>query len=318
MSSSLRVASPAFQACRSQATLKAIRPATRSSAISSSYAATFDLPVQLDSPVHSLSPAAGGFLLELGRRSFKADQVVVATGPFQVPRASAGRGPRSGRLPDAQHGLQEAERRPRRNRDRRRRRQHRIPDRQGTVGHARVHLAIGSRQTPLPQRLLGRDLFWWLTKRGSSRRLSIRGSDSGAGARHADRIQPEERRASRRGAQAARDSVPRAALSASRTAAHSRSTLSSGRRVPLRLFLDRRSCLRFRRPRHASAWGNGRSQVSTSWACRGSTRAAQRSSVGSRAMPSSSPNRSRRHRGRTIRRRDEPQNTRHLARTAGD
>ena len=28
----------------------------------------------------------------------------------------------------------------------------------------RVVLAIGSRQTPLPQRLLGRDLFWWLTK----------------------------------------------------------------------------------------------------------------------------------------------------------
>jgi putative flavoprotein involved in K+ transport len=29
-----------------------------------------------------------------------------------------------------------------------------------------VHLAIGSRQKPLPQRLLGRDLFWWLTKLG--------------------------------------------------------------------------------------------------------------------------------------------------------
>ena len=29
-----------------------------------------------------------------------------------------------------------------------------------------VHLAIGSRQTPLPQRFLGRDLFWWLTKTG--------------------------------------------------------------------------------------------------------------------------------------------------------
>jgi putative flavoprotein involved in K+ transport len=28
----------------------------------------------------------------------------------------------------------------------------------------RVVLSVGSRQTPLPQRLLGRDLFWWLTK----------------------------------------------------------------------------------------------------------------------------------------------------------
>src|SRR5205085_7401624 len=29
-----------------------------------------------------------------------------------------------------------------------------------------VELAIGSRQTPLPQKLLGRDVFWWLTKLG--------------------------------------------------------------------------------------------------------------------------------------------------------
>jgi putative flavoprotein involved in K+ transport len=28
----------------------------------------------------------------------------------------------------------------------------------------KVVLSVGSRQTPLPQRLLGRDLFWWLTK----------------------------------------------------------------------------------------------------------------------------------------------------------
>ena len=28
----------------------------------------------------------------------------------------------------------------------------------------RVYLSVGSRQTPLPQRFLGRDLFWWLTK----------------------------------------------------------------------------------------------------------------------------------------------------------
>jgi putative flavoprotein involved in K+ transport len=27
-----------------------------------------------------------------------------------------------------------------------------------------VVLSVGSRQTPLPQRMLGRDLFWWLTK----------------------------------------------------------------------------------------------------------------------------------------------------------
>jgi putative flavoprotein involved in K+ transport len=29
-----------------------------------------------------------------------------------------------------------------------------------------VHLAVGTRQKPLPQRFLGRDLFWWLTQTG--------------------------------------------------------------------------------------------------------------------------------------------------------
>jgi putative flavoprotein involved in K+ transport len=29
-----------------------------------------------------------------------------------------------------------------------------------------VHLAVGGRQMPLPQRLLGRDLFWWLVTTG--------------------------------------------------------------------------------------------------------------------------------------------------------
>ena len=33
-----------------------------------------------------------------------------------------------------------------------------------------VHLSIGSRQTPLPQRILGRDLFWYLDKTGLIRK----------------------------------------------------------------------------------------------------------------------------------------------------
>jgi putative flavoprotein involved in K+ transport len=33
-----------------------------------------------------------------------------------------------------------------------------------------VHLAIGSRQTPLPQRILGRDLFWYLDATGLIRK----------------------------------------------------------------------------------------------------------------------------------------------------
>jgi putative flavoprotein involved in K+ transport len=35
-----------------------------------------------------------------------------------------------------------------------------------------VHLAIGSRQTPLPQRILGRDLFWYLDKTGLIRKTT--------------------------------------------------------------------------------------------------------------------------------------------------
>ena len=34
-----------------------------------------------------------------------------------------------------------------------------------TGTHA-VHLSVGSRQTPLPQKVWHRDLFWWLTKTG--------------------------------------------------------------------------------------------------------------------------------------------------------
>ena len=42
-----------------------------------------------------------------------------------------------------------------------------------------VHLSIGSRQTPLPQRILGRDLFWYLDGVGSSARRRSRASAGG-------------------------------------------------------------------------------------------------------------------------------------------
>ena len=55
-----------------------------------------------------------------------------------------------------------------------------------------VELAVGSRQTPLPQKLLGRDLFWWLTKtRAAATRRSSRGSGGALPKpRHADRLEP--------------------------------------------------------------------------------------------------------------------------------
>ena len=132
-----------------------------------SYASTFELPVQLNSAVQSVASGADGFVLNLGARTLEADQVVVATGPFQVPNVPAFAADLAS---DVVQMHSTGYRRP-----------SDVPE--GTVvvvgggntgfqlakelsaTHS-VHLAIGSRQTPLPQRLLGRDLFWWLTKTG--------------------------------------------------------------------------------------------------------------------------------------------------------
>jgi putative flavoprotein involved in K+ transport len=132
------------------------------------YAETFDLPVELESEVERLERGEDGrFRLTVGERTIVADQVVVATGPFQtpfVPKAAEGLGD------DVFQTHAVGYRRP-----------DDVPG--GTVlvvgggntgfqiakelsATRTVVLSIGSRQQPLPQRLLGRDLFWWLTKLG--------------------------------------------------------------------------------------------------------------------------------------------------------
>ena len=131
------------------------------------YAASFDLPIEFNSPVRSLTKRNGRFVVESPDRLIEADQVVVATGPFQVPNVPTV----SGQLaPEVFQTHSVGYRRP-----------NDVPVGEvvvvggGNTGFQiakelsashRVHLAIGSRQTPLPQRLLGRDLFWWLTKLG--------------------------------------------------------------------------------------------------------------------------------------------------------
>lgn len=131
------------------------------------YARRFELPVRVDTNVLRLAAeGSGGYVVETDRGTIGADQVVVATGPFQQPF-----------VPDVAtrlaaeiwqgHSVQY-------------RRPSEIPP--GTIlvvgggntgfqiaeelssTHDRVVLAVGSRQMTLPQRLLGRDLFWWLTK----------------------------------------------------------------------------------------------------------------------------------------------------------
>jgi putative flavoprotein involved in K+ transport len=135
------------------------------------YARHFALPVALGSRVHAIRQAEGRYLVVVDGRSYRADQVVVATGPFQVPfvppiadqlgqdvfqlHSTRYRAP--GDLPDGpvlvvgggNTGFQIAEE---------------------LSATREVHLSIGSRQTPLPQRILGRDLFWYLEKTAAMRK----------------------------------------------------------------------------------------------------------------------------------------------------
>src|SRR3954452_209071 len=53
------------------------------------YAQEFELPVELSSPVRAVRHSERRYLIELDDRSYEADQVVIATGPFQVPRVPA-------------------------------------------------------------------------------------------------------------------------------------------------------------------------------------------------------------------------------------
>jgi putative flavoprotein involved in K+ transport len=131
------------------------------------YARHFELPVELDSRVRSIRSTDGRYLLELDDRSYEADQVVVATGPFQVPFVPA-IAERFG--PDVVQLHSTGYRTPQD-----------IPEGVvlvvggGNTGFQiaeelsacrEVHLSIGSRQTPLPQRLFGRDLFRYLDATG--------------------------------------------------------------------------------------------------------------------------------------------------------
>jgi putative flavoprotein involved in K+ transport len=131
------------------------------------YAETFGLPVHTRSRVRQVRAGDGHFAVELEDRTLEAAQVVVATGPFQAPRVPE----LAERLaPEVVQMHSTGYRRP-----------DDLPE--GTVlvvgggntgfqiakelaATRDVHLAVGSRQLPLPQRVLGRDLFWWLERLG--------------------------------------------------------------------------------------------------------------------------------------------------------
>jgi putative flavoprotein involved in K+ transport len=131
------------------------------------YARHFELPVELDSRVVAVRGAEEGFEVELADRRYLAGQVVVATGPFQAPFIPP---IASGLAPDVMQLHSTAYRRPAQ-----------LPDgpvvvvgggntgyqiAEELVGSREVHLSIGARQAPLPQRILGRDLFDYLERLG--------------------------------------------------------------------------------------------------------------------------------------------------------
>jgi putative flavoprotein involved in K+ transport len=131
------------------------------------YAARFDLPVRLGTPVRRLSHERGEFVLELDDGRIAAQQVVIATGPFQEPHVP----PIAEHLdPDVVQMHSTAYRRP-----------SDLPVGRtlvvggGNTGYQiaqelaasrETHIALGTRQPALPQRLFGRDLFFFLTKTG--------------------------------------------------------------------------------------------------------------------------------------------------------
>jgi len=132
------------------------------------YVAAFDFPVRLKAKVSELRRREdGSFEVHTAAEAFRARQVVVATGPFQVPfvppqargldpsvaqvHSAAYRNPQA--LPQGpvlvvgggNSGFQIAEE---------------------LAATRTVDLSIATRYPMLPQRLGGRDLFWWLTRLG--------------------------------------------------------------------------------------------------------------------------------------------------------
>jgi putative flavoprotein involved in K+ transport len=161
------------------------------------YARDFELPVELGSRVRAVRRGDGGYRVELDGRSHDAEQVVIATGPFQVPRVPA----IAERLDSGVTQFHST--------------RYRTPQDVpagpvlvvggGNTGYQiaeelarthEVHLSIGSRQTPLPQRLFGRDLFRYLEAIGLMRKTVE--SRIGQRMRHRDTLIGSSPRAARR------------------------------------------------------------------------------------------------------------------------
>ncbi len=161
------------------------------------YAAEFDLPARLNTTVTSLNKTDRGYVAQAGEDMVEARQVVVATGPFHVPFTPA----LADQLDPDVHQVHSAHYRnpaplP--------------PGRVLVVGAANsgcqiaqelaathdVELSAGARIPTIPQRPLGRDIWWWASglrldrvtvESRLGKRLAGRDQRIGVGPRHLTR-----------------------------------------------------------------------------------------------------------------------------------
>lgn len=137
------------------------------------YAEKFALPVRYGMRVTALDRSGDGYLVRTADGTRRATAVIVATGAFQEPKLPSfaadlasevfqmhsSRYRRPTQLPDGQilvvgaanSGLQLA------------------AELSAAGTSRRIHLSIGSRLMPLPRRILGADVFWWLDNLGIMR-----------------------------------------------------------------------------------------------------------------------------------------------------
>jgi putative flavoprotein involved in K+ transport len=131
------------------------------------YAAAFDLPIRLNAQVTDLRRVGDDFEVRTADATYRARQVVVATGPFQVPFIP----PPAAKLDPSVTQLHSAAYH----------NPHALPEgpvlvvgggnsgfqiAEELAATRTVDLSIATRYPMLPQRRAGRDLFWWLTRLG--------------------------------------------------------------------------------------------------------------------------------------------------------
>lgn len=132
------------------------------------YAATFDLPIRHCAALERVTRDGEGYRVRAAGGDVTARQVVLATGPFQVPTVPG----LAGSLTPEVSQLHSSG--------------YRNPEQLATAATVlvvgagnsgvqiaaelarthRVHLAVGQQNRHVRQRVLGRDLFWWLDRAG--------------------------------------------------------------------------------------------------------------------------------------------------------